>query len=92
MAASYERVVCIDSGGSRVRAGFAGEAAPRADVPNVTARMKRQQRLLVADEVDTKVKDRRWVRRGDAWLRAPRAAPAHGPLARSAASSSTSCP
>jgi actin-related protein len=50
-------VVVFENGGSRLRAGFGGEAQPRLDVPNCTARLKRSLRLLVADEVEGLIKD-----------------------------------
>lgn len=50
----------LDNGGSSLRAGFAGQEAPLFDVPNTTARIKRQMRLLVADETEEKIKGELW--------------------------------
>ena len=50
--------IVVDNGGYHVRAGFAGASDPAVVVPNCTARIRRQLRLLVADETETsKVKD-----------------------------------
>ena len=51
--ASARRVLVIDNGGSHIKAGFGGEASPALIVPNCTARVRRQLRLLVADETET---------------------------------------
>ena len=51
------RTIIFDNGGSRLRGGFAGDSSPRVDVPNAAARIRRSLRLLVADEVETGVKD-----------------------------------
>jgi actin-related protein len=50
------RVVVFDNGGGTIKAGWGGDAAPSIVVPNVAARIKRQQRLLLADETETNVK------------------------------------
>mmetsp|Transcript_4031 Transcript_4031/g.12540 ORF Transcript_4031/g.12540 Transcript_4031/m.12540 type:complete len:380 (-) Transcript_4031:400-1539(-) len=44
-------VIVLDNGSSTVKAGLAGESAPRYVAPNCTARLDRQLRVLVADEV-----------------------------------------
>ena len=49
--------VCIDNGGFTLRVGWAGEGAPRIDMPNCTARLRRQLRVLVGDETERAVKD-----------------------------------
>ncbi|MES1915988.1 MAG: hypothetical protein MHM6MM_007855, partial [Cercozoa sp. M6MM] len=46
------RVVVIDLGGDRVRAGYAGEPAPRIDACNGIGRRKGEKLLHVADQVD----------------------------------------
>ena len=43
----------IDAGTYEVRAGLAGDDAPRYRAPNCTARPKQQLQVLVADEIYT---------------------------------------
>ena len=43
------RTIVADNGGSRLRLGYAGETQPRVEVPNCTARLRRQLRVLVGD-------------------------------------------
>ena len=45
--------VVIDGGTYEVRAGLAGDDAPRYRAPNCTARPKQQLQVLVADEIYT---------------------------------------
>lgn len=54
------KVVVLDNGGDTIKIGYAGHSKPLHIVPNACARIKRQLRLLVADEVESKIKDHRY--------------------------------
>lgn len=49
--------VVLDNGGCTLRVGWGGESSPRISMPNCTARLRRQLRVLVGDETLTRVKD-----------------------------------
>lgn len=52
-----QRVLVVDNGGYALRAGWAGEAAPRVTIPNAAGRAKRSAALLIADEAESSVRD-----------------------------------
>ena len=47
----------LDNGASKVKAGFAGFRDPQLIVPNATARSKASVHALVADEIETTLRD-----------------------------------
>lgn len=59
-----ERPLVLDNGGSTIKAGFAGDLQCFS-ITNSAARIKKQLRLLVADEIDTKIKGE--CKRGGRW-------------------------
>lgn len=78
MAAAL-RTVVLDNGSGSLKAGFAGEARPRAVLPNAVGRAKRGGGLLAGDDAETLVRDPSQL----TWLRPAERGMTNDPLVQS---------
>jgi hypothetical protein len=71
--------VVLDNGGGSLKAGFAGEARPRAVIPNAVGRAKRGGGLFAGDDAETLVRDPSQL----TWLRPAERGVTNDPLVQS---------